>query len=119
MLIFVGCGFCSPSRLNIEACIRLMLAPRSANVLLIGDPPMEQGMVKLLGSIFFCGSLLRCAAEHSSLKLTCWMDSIFLLWVRKSLMSLEYFSICVRTCLSRLTNLVNCSSVFFRSKRPG
>ncbi|KAJ0443688.1 hypothetical protein HanIR_Chr16g0823551 [Helianthus annuus] len=71
MLNLVGCGLPNSSRLNIEVGIRLMLAPKSASVLLIGDPPIEQGMVKLLGSIFFWGSLLRSAAEHSSLRVIC------------------------------------------------
>ncbi|KAJ0912457.1 hypothetical protein HanRHA438_Chr06g0274551 [Helianthus annuus] len=79
MLIFVGLVLPSPSRSNIDAGMRLMLAPRSACALRIGDPLMEQGMVKLPGSIFFCGSLLSSTAEHSSLKLTNCNVSIFLL----------------------------------------
>ncbi|KAJ0591851.1 hypothetical protein HanHA300_Chr03g0078091 [Helianthus annuus] len=59
--------------------MRLMLAPRSASALRTGDSPIEQGIVKLPGSSFFCGSLLSSKAEHSSPKLTNCNYSIFLL----------------------------------------
>ncbi|KAJ0587962.1 hypothetical protein HanIR_Chr04g0169181 [Helianthus annuus] len=79
MLIFIGLVFPRPSRLNIDAGMRLMLAPRSASALRMGDSPIEQGIVKLPGSIFFFGSLLSSRAEHFSPKLTNCNDSIFLL----------------------------------------
>ncbi|KAJ0599278.1 hypothetical protein HanIR_Chr03g0103071 [Helianthus annuus] len=59
--------------------MRLMLAPRSASAFRMGESPIEQGIVKLPGSIFFWGSLLSTRAEHSSPKLTNCNDSIFLL----------------------------------------
>ncbi|KAJ0566878.1 hypothetical protein HanIR_Chr06g0278501 [Helianthus annuus] len=59
--------------------MRFMLAPRSASALRMGDSPIEQGIVKLPGSILFCWRLLSSKAEHSSPKLTNCNDSIFLL----------------------------------------
>ncbi|KAJ0601841.1 hypothetical protein HanIR_Chr03g0133261 [Helianthus annuus] len=79
MLIFVGLFVPRPSLLNIDEGMRLMLAPRSASALRTGESPIEQGIVKLPGSIFFWGSLLSMRAEHSSPKLTNCKVSIFFL----------------------------------------
>ncbi|MFS7944940.1 hypothetical protein Hanom_Chr06g00518091 [Helianthus anomalus] len=79
MLIFVGLVVPRSSLLNINEGMRLMLAPRSARALRTGESPIEQGIVKLPGSIFFWGSLLSTRAEHSSPKLTNCNISIFLL----------------------------------------
>ncbi|KAJ0536392.1 hypothetical protein HanIR_Chr09g0441091 [Helianthus annuus] len=121
MLIFVGLVVPKPSLLNIDEGMRLMLAPKSAKALRTGDSPIEHGIVKLPGSIFFWGSLLSTRAEHSSPKLTNCKFSIFFLCVRKSLINLEYLGIWVRTsikgiltcnCFSKLSNFANCSLVF-------
>jgi len=54
-VIFVGLTSTSPIFLSMGRGIRLMLAPRSINALLIVRFPMVTGKVKLSGSPDFCG----------------------------------------------------------------
>ncbi|GKF51509.1 hypothetical protein Tco_0147976 [Tanacetum coccineum] len=54
--ILIGLRLPSPSRLNKEKCIILMLAPKSANALLTVVVPIVQGRMKLPGSFSLGGS---------------------------------------------------------------
>lgn len=84
----------TPRRLNTDRGIRLMLAPKSQSALPTLTPPIEQGMVKLLGSLSLVGKTFVTTVVHS-----CDIASIsnslrFFLLERMSLRNLAYLGIC-------------------------
>ena len=66
----VGRASPNPKRLNMDKGIRLMLAPKSHSALSKIAFPIVHGIVKLPGSLSFCGSFLCRMALHSSVKFT-------------------------------------------------
>ena len=66
----VGRASPNPNRLNIDSGMRLMLAPRSHKAFSKMEFPIVHGMVKLLGSLSFCGSFHCKMALHSSVRFT-------------------------------------------------
>ena len=66
----VGRASPNPKRLKMDKGIRLMLAPKSHSALSKITFPIVHGIVKLPGSLSFCGSFLCRMALHSSVKFT-------------------------------------------------
>ena len=60
----------SPSRLNIDSGMRLILAPRSHKVFSKMEFPIVHGIVKLPRSFSFYGNFLCRMALHSSVRFT-------------------------------------------------
>ena len=66
----VGRASPNPNRLNIDSGMRLILAPRSHKAFLKMEFPIVHGIVKLPGSLRFCGSFRCMMALHSSVRST-------------------------------------------------
>ena len=54
----VGRASPNPNRLNIDSGMRLILTPRSHKAFSKMEFPIVHGMVKLSGSLSFCGSFI-------------------------------------------------------------
>ena len=66
----VGRASPNPNRLNIDSDMRLILAPKSHKAFSKMEFPIVHGIVKLMGSLSFCGSFRCRMALHSSVKFT-------------------------------------------------
>ena len=66
----VGRASPNPNRLNIDSGMRLILAPKSHKAFSKMEFPIVHGIVKLPGSLSFCGSFRCKMAQHSLVRLT-------------------------------------------------
>ena len=66
----VGRASPNPNRLNIDSDMRLILAPKSHKAFSKMEFPIVHDIVKLMGSLSFCGSFRCRMALHSLVKFT-------------------------------------------------
>ena len=66
----VGRASPNPNRLNIDSGMKLILSPKSHKAFSKMQFPIVHSIVKLLGSLSFCGSFHYRMALHSSVRFT-------------------------------------------------